>query len=298
MSAKNEINFETELIKYVCKDGAPFRSDAIVKGLSKKYKDRIGFGISTIKRKIAKAHQEGLIAKICYDDFEKYGIKDTSKNAVYIVPKQVIEFQQRMNEYLDLLENGDDLCKKTVLEELETYPYTFSPVELDKLVDALNTENLDIIGNIIRILQQYILNQNVIPKDTNNLIAQMKRLLKIYPMDVNSTNSTRHNILSILGKCGNEIVIEQLIEDASKQTQAGTEYFLNNAYLTQHTALLIHNNFKGLFDIQMQFKRDGNEVASEFIKNIRYQVNRNMGFLNKKYTQTNIKQKKSKRKNK
>lgn len=276
---RNEAKFDADLFSYLEKVVAARRQDVITY-LKTKHSREKGWSRATINRRLKDLIENGDILVLhSQEELEKYGIIKTDDRASYLIAARTSEMKKHFDEILGYLEHGDDADKKEVLIEIESHKrkYVLSPTQLDLLVKNLNTENLDLLNDLVRILYTHVIEKNKEPLDKNLFVKRLRALLQKYPTPMeHEYKNLRHYIISLLGYYNEEVVVDQFIEDVNRLTNL--ESVLDD-YSNKQVAPLIEKSRKKLFDIRRKLRKDGNIEASLFVGRVRFESMVTLGLI-------------------
>lgn len=193
------------------------------------------------------------------------------------------------DEILSFLESGDDSDKKEVLIEIESHKrkYVLSPIQLDLLVKNLDTDNLDLLNDLVRILYNHVTNKSKEPLDKGQFAKKLKMLLKKYPAPIKQYKNLRHHIIVLLGYYNDELVVDQLLEDVNNLTNLDSVF---EDYCNEHVAPLIEKSGKKLFDFRRKLRKEGNTEASLFMARVRFESMFTLGSITREEADELIKE--------
>jgi hypothetical protein len=279
----NENDFETEVKLYLMQKGRA-KKPQLIEDLMKKHKNELGYSLKSIIRKLDNMRSQGIIKRIDYDNFEKYGIKDTDKRACYYILKSIYEIEEHIDNVLERLSSEEPMKQKMVLKEIARYRqmYFLNSEQLD-LVVAQFCKGIkkgiiddDLTGKLLFLLYSYILKKNIEPDNKTKTIDLLLNLLDKYPIPSSTNVNLRTHIIYLLGHYGHESVIEQLKKDARIQQDFSS---IEVIYNSRDTAGLIEEHRDELYKLEEELTIEGKKQASQFVSNIRTDALINLGFL-------------------
>lgn len=274
----NEVNFDTEVFNYLDANGH-IRRRQLVKYLMDLHSDERGYSQKSIDRKLGiLVKTKQIIILKQQDDLESYGIEKEAGNASYLVSKRTNEIKGYLNNLIEHLKSDDDVKKKEVLVEIENYKkmYVLDPVQLDLLVQSLDTDNKDIIDHIIRILYSYVGERGKEPKNKDLFINHLNNLVKKYPKHINNNDHLRTALIHLLGYYNDNCVIEQFVQDVNILENP---FSVQHDYESKYTANIIESNRQLIFDLITKLRRENKDEAARFVSHIRHQARAHLGLL-------------------
>lgn len=274
----NEVNFDTEVLNYLDAKGY-IRRRQLVKDLIDLHPDERGYSQKSIDRKLGILVKTGQIVILKQQaDLENYGIKKEAGNASYLISKRTTEIKEYLNNVIELLKSDDDIEKKEALVEIENYKemYVLDPVQLDLMVQNLDTDNKDLINHIIRILYSYIDKRGKQPKNKDLFINHLANLVTKYPKHINNNDHLRTALIHLLGYYNDNCVIEQFIQDANTLENP---FSVLHDYESKYTANIIESNRQLIFDLITKLRREDKDEAVRFVSHIRHQARAHLGLL-------------------
>lgn len=274
----NEVNFDTEVLNYLDVKGY-LRRRQLVKDLMDLHPDERGYSQKSIDRKLGLLVKTGQIVILKQqDELESYGIEKEAGNASYLISKRTTKIKEYLNNVIELLRSDDDIEKKEALVEIENYKemYVLDPVQLDLLVQSLETDNKDLIDHIIRILYNYVDKRGKLPKSKDLFINHLANLVKKYPIHINNNDHLRTSLIHLLGYYNDNCVIEQLVQDAKTLENP---FSVLHDYESKYTANIIESNRQLIFDLIAKLRRENKDEAVRFVSHIRSQARAHLGLL-------------------
>lgn len=267
---KNETKIDSDIYSYLEKAVAPRRQDVITHIKTKHSKEK-GWSRATIERRLKHHIDSGDILVVhSQEELDIYGITKTDGRASYLVSTRTREMKIHFDEILGLLEYGDDSDKKEVLIEIESHKrkYTLSPIQLDLLVKNLDTDNLDILNDLVRILYNHVTNKSKEPLDNDLFVKMLRMLLKKHQVPIKEYKNLRHHTIVLLGYYKDEVVVDQLLEDVNNVTNLDSVF---EDYCNEYVAPFIAKSMKKLFDFRRKLRKEGNLEAALFVGRVRFE---------------------------
>lgn len=284
---KNEDNFDTEVLNYLDSIGY-IRRRQLVRDLMSVHQDERGYSQKSIDRKLGNLVKTGQVLILKKpEELERYGIDREDGKASYFVSKRTSEIKEYLDNIIELLKSDDEVEKKEALVEIENFKdvYVLDPVQLDLLVQSLDTSNKKLIDQIIRILYSYIDKKRKEPLNRDAFIMHLKNLVKKYPERIDNNDNLRTDLIYLLGYYNDNLVIEQLVQDVNT---LGNPYSVRHDYESKYTATIIESNRQLLFDLITSLRREGKEEAANFLSNIRHQARSHLGLFGKDVKPTKL----------
>ncbi|WMW22418.1 hypothetical protein RE476_00960 [Methanolobus mangrovi] len=274
----NEVDFDTEVITYLNYVGH-IRRKELVNDLMSEHKDERGYSQKSIDRKLGILVKTGQIKVLKEpEELERYGIDREDGKASYLVSKRTSELKEYLDNMIDLLKNGDDIEKREALVELDTFKnsYVLDSVQLDLLVQSLDTTNKKLIMQIINILYEYIDKRRRDPLNRDTFIEKLRDLLTRYPERENNNDHLRTALIHLLGYYNDQSVIDQLMKDVNTLDNLSS---VQPDYETWYTATILESNRELLFDIITKLRRDKREKEATFLSSIRHKARVHLGMV-------------------
>lgn len=283
----NEYNFEKEVTDYLGLDCK--RRQDVIEHLKEIHKNDRGYSEKNINTKLYKMINQGIVKKVKYPDFEKFGINDTDTHAIYLTVIDPTKTKDHMEKVIKKVLSEEPIIQRKALRELELYKeyYYLDRKQLGlvvtrfcKDIDKENTDD-ELIYFLLMLLERHILKNGIEPTDKTKTINLLKKLLNKYPLPVSTYPNLRTYIIYLLGHYGNEVVIKRLMEDARLiESHASIE----NVYKSEHTANLIYEHTEELYKLEEELELEGNSKASQFIFDIRVAALQILGLHENPYT--------------
>ena len=276
---KNDTNFTDEVRKAFGK--LPYiRLKDLINRLESEHRNMIGYSRITIGRKIKDLCEEKTLVRVYSDGFGKYGIREKSNNAVYLLFKETTEIKEHLDNVFELLKSGSPVDIQMVLEELSNYRnrYVLDGVQLDRLIEKLETKNDRLRHSLFMLIIEQI-NKGIEPTDMPQFNEILEKLLDEYQLDSYRQHEIRPIVIELLGYCSNQIVVNQLLKDAealNKSKDNAIFTYLSNSYSGEILAKMIDENRKKLFAAQKKFVKDGKENSAGLISTVRSNAIRNL----------------------
>lgn len=263
-------NFETNIADYLTRKGL-VRREELVKYLQEKHKGEVGYSKASVERKLSDLVNEGFLTKLDHKEVAKFGIKEDDKRASYLTLKHSFDVKKHLDQVFSLLETGDVVDRKMALKEVEIYNqrYVLTPNQLDILIQNLDSDDLDFVDSLVRVLNNEVLKKGVEPANEKIFVKKLRDLLKKHPEPIKGHVNMRTYIICLLGHYNDPIVIERLTKDVSEMENPDA---VKNDYWHEHTARLIENHRTELFDLERQLRKDNKEKGAQLINEIRFRA--------------------------
>jgi len=258
--------------------------------LIKQLKEKFDLSKITIERKIKNALERKEIAKIYVNDFNRYGINEVNKNAVYITLNQTLELNKYITAIFDLLVTNDLSDIKLGARELLQYDTShfgqnFLDIEqldvlvnvLDKSISDSNFKDDELRYTLVSIIFNEISTKRIKPSDKEEFISTLKQLLHEYPTNdfYNKSFNLIPNLIYLLGIYMNDAVIERLNYDAlncSNEVLRNIEPYYSHMF----TSKIIENSRIKLLKLVGELQKANKKEALQFVENIRRNAAYNM----------------------
>ena len=282
----NDHNFDNEIINYLKPKGY-IRRRQLVKDFMEVHKNERGYSLKSINRKLDEIIKKGTVRRVKYPDFEKLGIGDTDKRAIFLTLTNISEIKEHMDNVIENLGSEDPIEQIMALKEIVRYEQTYvlTPKQLDLLVTqfgrTIDREHLDndLTDKLLLFLYEYILKKGIKPTDREKTTGLLKRLLDKYSIPISTHVNLRTYIIHLLGYYDDELVIERLMGDARTLEDL---FSVENDYNTEFIARLIEEQRGKLYTLELELAKERNENASKFVSRIRTSALINLG-LHKGY---------------
>lgn len=281
---KNHTNFIDEVRKAY--DGLPYmRKSDLIEKLELSHKNMIGYSKVTIGRKIENLCKERALVKVYRGDFEKYGIRKSALNAVYLLFKETTEIKEHIDDVLKILDSDNPRDINLVLGEINSYRnrYVFDGTQLDTFVEKLEIKDDRIRYSLFMLIFEQI-NRGIEPTNIAQLKDVLKTMLKEYPLESYKQHGIRSIVIQSLGYYEEPIVIDQLIKDAEALNEGYSNQLyssLSAAYSNQAVAKIIEANRKRLFAVERKLIKENKENGANLISSARSSAIMNLDNLSR-----------------
>ncbi|WP_407355416.1 hypothetical protein [Methanolobus sp. WCC5] len=264
---KNTNKFEYNVISLLQK--TPFiRKRQLIESLRTEFKKTRGYSIENIQKKLYDMEHKGILLVISPKNFQKFGIKDEDKRSRYVTLKKTEEIASHLDSVIGNISSDNSIKQKMALRELERYEKycLLNPRQLDILIAQLDTEDIDFIDNILRIVYTYIDKKDIEPYDSPKTIEMLRNLLNKYPKPLLHRNKNlRTHFIYLLGHYNDYAVVERLKKDAEE---------LDNLhemrdYESNYTANIIEDHREELYEFEEKLRLEGKEEPAQFIAQTR-----------------------------
>lgn len=277
---KNDTNFLDEIRK-AFKNKPYLRRRDLINELTSTHSNKVGYNRVTLGRKIKQLCNDNVLVTLYYDDFKKYGIKETDRKASYLIFKETTEVKKHMDRVFKLVESNDLKDLGLVLRELDNYRnrYVLDGMQLDKLVEKLEVVKDNKFRYNVLMLLFNTINRGIKPTDEERLLEIFRAMLIEYPLESYKEHGIRSLVVELLGYYSDNIVIKQLIKDAKQvnDNYSNEAYsFLSSTYCSEAMAKLIESNRTKLFKVEKDFAKEGKTYSAALISRIRESAIRNL----------------------
>ena len=275
---------ETVIIEKLDETGYMRRSN-LVQTIIEEHQGEMGFSKANIEKKIARLVKDGKISKLGIDDLHTFGIKETDKNASYLVSPRYLHLMKFMDIVMDKLQTKNYHIVGVSLEEIVRYQdqYTLTPHQLDKLVLLLG-ENYDFTASTLAIISDYVFLKNIYPSNSSQFRENLKLTVEMFKdtpvydplcdlpyVSLFQNNPQKRevykNAIMILGIYQDDFVVERLIADC--KGDFGRLEKLYDCYSNQSTAQIIESHNIELFKVQTELREKRNEENALMLSYIR-----------------------------
>jgi hypothetical protein len=162
------------------------------------------------------------------------------------------------------------------LKELERYEKhcLLNPSQLDILISLLGTEDIDLIGNILRIVYTYIDKKDIEPYNKAEAIKMLRTVLNRYPKPLpHNHKNLRTYLIFLLGHYHDYAIVERLKKDAEELDNLQEMH----DYDSNYTANVIEEHRGELYEFEEKLKLEGQEEPAQFIGQVRVQAMIHLG---------------------
>lgn len=283
---KKKVNFDIEVIDYLSKKGYVRRRDLLqyFMELHKGDKDYSGYSEKSINRKLDSMVKRKLITILKNGDLKKFGIEDNDKRASYLTLKKTEEITEHIDTVIEKISSDNPVKQKMALREIERYEkqYVLTPKQLDTLVSQLDTEDIDLTDQIIRIIYTYIDKKSIEPYNVPATINMLRELLNRYPHPLPSNKNLRTYFIFLLGHYNDYAVVERLKKDAE---ELGNLHEVLGEYESSYTANVIEEHREELYDFEENLRLEGKEEQAQFIAQARVRAMIHLGMYDDPFKQ-------------
>ncbi len=282
MYKKNK-DFEKEIIEYLAEKGY-VKKRQLVEDLMNIHKKESGYSEKSINRKLYGMKERGLISILKYKELEDLGIKESDKRSRYVIIKKIEEITEHIDTVIKKLSFNNVVIQKMALKEIENYKkiYALNPIQLDLLISLLDTEDIDLIDYILRIVYTYIDKKDIEPYNSQKAIEMLRSLLNRYPLPLSHNyKNLRTHFIFLLGHYNDYAVIDRLKKDAEE---------LNNLhemhdYESDYTAHVIEEHREELYEFEEKLRLEGKEEPAQFIAQTRVTAMIHLGMYDDPFEQ-------------
>jgi hypothetical protein len=283
---KKKANFDIEVIDYLSKKGYVRRRDLLqyFMELHKGDKDYSGYSEKSINRKLDSMVKRKLISILKNDDLKRFGIQETDKRSSYLTLKRTEKITEHIDTIIEKISSDNPIKQKMALREIERYEkqYIFTPIQLDTLVSQLDTEDLELIDQIIRIIYTYLDKKNIEPYNEPATINMLRKLLNRYPHPLPSNKNLRGYVIFLLGHYNDYAVIERLKKDAE---ELGNLHEVLGEYESSYTANVIEEHREELYKFEEKLRLESKGEQAQFIAQARVQAMIHLGMHEDRFKQ-------------
>ena len=219
---RNNNDFDTEVMDYLSKKGY-VRVRQLIQDLMKKHKRDdgkrdSGYSRESINRKLYSMRDRGLISILKYDYIRDLGIEEDDRRASYVLLNSIMNIGKHISKVIEKLDSTNPIQQKMALSEIERYEkmYVLTPNQLSLLMSKLNTENIDLVDHILRIVYNYLDQKEIVPSNRSEAIHTLRCLLERYPVPIKKYKNLRTHIIFLLGHFNDSSVIDRLKKDAEE----------------------------------------------------------------------------------
>ena len=269
------IDFDIEISDYLSKRGYVRRRQLLL-DLLDMHKNDGGYSEKSINRKLYSMKKRCIISIIVYKDLHKFGIKENDKRSSYLTLKRTEKITEHIDNVIDKISSDNPIQQKMALKELERYgkQHVLTPKQLDILVSQLDTEDIDLIDHILRLVYTYIDKKNIEPSNKSETVMMLRTLLNKYPEPLLRLKNFRTHFIYLLGHYKDNAVIERLKKDAE---ELDTPRDVIHDYESYYTANIIEEHRGELYDFEEELRLKGKEEPAQFIAEIRVRAMIHLG---------------------
>lgn len=268
---KKRTDFDTEVTDYLSQKGYARRRDLMqyLVDLHKGDKDYSGYSEKSINRKLYSLIDRGVLSVLKYEDLKRFGIEEEDKRSSYLILRKIEEISSHIDTVIDRLSSDNPIIQKRALKELEKFKKinVLNPNQLDILIAQLDTEDIDLIDNILRIVYTYIDKRGIEPYNKPETIKMLRGLLAKYPIpsEKEAYKNLRTHFIFLLGHYNDYAVVERLKKDAEELDNLHEMH----DYDTKYTANVIEEHREELYEFEEKLSVEGKKESADFIAQVR-----------------------------
>ncbi|WP_321431134.1 hypothetical protein [uncultured Methanolobus sp.] len=282
---KKGLNFDLEVKDILSKQGYVRRAQ-LIQTLMNRHKRDSGYSEKSINRKIDSMVKRGIVTKLKGDALKKAGIRVEDGRASFFTLKKTEDIKRHIDTIIGKIASNNPIIQKMALKELEKYKkrYTLNPSQLDILIAQLDTEDIDLIDHILRIVYTYIDIKNIEPYNRHEAIKMLRTLLNKYPKPLpHRHKNLRTHFIYLLGHYKDSAVIDRLKKDAEE---------LDNLhemedYDSNYTAHVIEEHREELYEFEEKLRLEDKEEPAQFIAQVRVRAMIHLGMYDDPFVQNN-----------
>ncbi len=273
---ENDVDFDVEL-KTVLYARQIIRKEELIKYLVKK----LNLSRRTVERRLRnELKTQTTITSIRADEFDRYGIDNKNKHAVYVTLKETKDQTRYLDYIFKLLKSKDANDIKLGVRKLWVYPsiyhtrYFLDRNQLNVLTDVLerSIEEADLNDDELRetlllIISNTITSTHITPHNKQKFLETLRRLLDQYPSRefFNKPNSVIRNLIWILGIYRDQKVIDRLKEDLLNCSQQAP---IAVVYGDEYTAKVIEDSKNDLLEFERRLQKENKREAIVFLDEV------------------------------
>ncbi len=245
----------------------PTRTTQLVRDIMEHHQGERGFSQPSLYRALKSLERCGRIAKVRNLDLRTYGIEEPSDTAVYLTLTTFAERKTHLDTVFEILSGGNAEDIKAVFDEIGLYRdrYTLTPAQLNRVVSLLDSD-AEIAEPALSILNEYFIGRDIPPADRPRFSDALRSCLTRFNKCTSPSSTVRRQIIKMLGKLGDEVVVSQLLEDARHSDNFES---LKGDYLTVYTALVIESHRTDLFNLERELRKGGRTREAGYVREIR-----------------------------
>nr|WP_321498364.1 hypothetical protein [uncultured Methanolobus sp.] len=280
---KKGLDFDQEVRRILSNQGYVRRAQ-LIQNLKNKHRSGSGYSEKSINRKLDSMVKRGIVIKLKGDALKEAGITDEDGRSSYFTLKKSDDIRRHIDSVIDNISSDNPIKQKMALKELERYEKhcLLSPSQLDILIAQLDTEDIDLIDNILRIVYTYIDKKDIEPYNRQEAIKMLRSLLNKYPKPLpHGHKNLRTHFIFLLGHYNDSAVIDRLKKDAEE---------LDNLheildYDTDYTAHIIEEHREELYEFEEKLRLECKEESAQFIAQVRVRAMIHLGMLKDPFEQ-------------
>ncbi|MDG6244852.1 MAG: hypothetical protein QCH31_10780 [Methanolobus sp.] len=269
------LDFDTEVIGILSKKGFVRRTQ-LIQILKNKHRGDSGYSEKSINRKLDSMVRRGIVSKLKGDALKKAGINIEDGRASYFTLKKSDDIRRHIDSIIDNISSDNTIKQKMALKELERYEKhcLLNPSQLDILISLLGTEDIDLIGNILRIVYTYIDKKDIEPYNKAEAIKMLRTVLNRYPKPLpHNHKNLRTHLIFLLGHYHDYAIVERLKKDAEELDNLQEMH----DYDSNYTANVIEEHRGELYEFEEKLRLEGQEEPAQFIGQVRVQAMIHLG---------------------
>ena len=280
-NAESIIDFDIEL-QNVLQVNPIARKEELIKYLV----DRTGISRRTIERRVRASLRDGRIVKIQSNEFERYGIENANKRAVYIALKEATDMKTYVDAIFKLLRSKDANDIKLGVRKLRDYQFTYfrryfiDKRQLNVLAEVLEKSMTDTNLNddelrytLLMILFNEITTNHIQPSNKEKFLTTLRQLLDRYPLheSYNKPNNPIPNLIQILGIYRDSKVLERLKQDI---TTCNHQMLLSvgAVYGNKFTAKIIEDNKTNILEFERKLQKENKREVLDYLDGVQRQA--------------------------
>ena len=248
--------------------------------------DKTKISRRTVERRVKNTLKEGKIVKIQSNEFERYGIENTNKRAVYIALKEATDMKAYVDAIFKLLKSKDADDLKLGVRKLRDYQFTYfrryfiDRRQLNVLTDVLEKSMVDVNLNddelrntLLMILFNEITTNHIQPSNKEKFLTTLRQLLDKYPTRefYNKPNNPIPNIIQILGIYRDPKVVERLKEDITTCDQQALRS-VGVVYGNKFTAKIIEDSKTDILEFERKLQKESKREILDFLDGVQRQA--------------------------
>ncbi|MBP1908249.1 hypothetical protein [Methanolobus bombayensis] len=264
---KKGLDFDQEVRRILSNQGYVRRSQ-LIQTLKNKHRGDSGYSDKSINRKLDSMVDRGIVSKLKGDTLKKAGIRVEDGRASFFTLKKTEEIRRHIDTIIGKISTNNPIIQKMALKELERYEKhcLLNPLQLDILIAQLDTEDIDLIDNILRIVYTYIDKKDIEPYNRQEAIKMLRSLLNKYPKPLpHGHKNLRTHFIFLLGYYNDSAIIDRLKKDAEELDNLHDLLDYNSNY----TAFVIEDHREELYDFEEKLRLEGKEEPAQFIAQVR-----------------------------
>jgi len=283
---KKGLDFDTEVIDILSKKGFVRRAQ-LIQTLKSKHRRDSGYSEKSINRKLDSMVKRGIVSKLKGDALKQAGINIDDGRASYFTLKKSDDIRRHIDSVIDNISSDNTIKQKMALKELERYEKhcLLNPSQLDILISLLGTEDIDFIGNILRLIYTYVDKKDIEPYNKAEAVKMLRTLLNRYPKPLpHNHKNLRTHLIFLLGHYNDYAVVERLKMDAEELDNLQEMH----DYESNYTANVIEEHREELYKFEEKLRLEGKEESAQFIAQTRVTAMIHLGMYDNPFEQNTI----------